>query len=257
MTDVQVETAPWSRRRWLLTIAFVLLAQAALIFLLEKSSSATPRKTVAVPLIHLREHLSLEPLAVSDPTLFVLPHQRGFSGEAWLNHAPTNNYQPADWTEPATNWPLATASLGANFEEFINANTAPQFETIATFEPARRAPGFFPSPALPLPSSLRIEGALAQRRLLTMPELRAWESTELVSNSMVQVLVDAPGRVISAVRLSPAGGLKQPEADARALELARAAQFAPATNEALTVGTLLFEWQTLPVPATNAPVATP
>ena len=257
MTDAPVERGPWSRQRWWLAIAFVLGLQAALIFALEKSSSATPRKTVMVPLIHLQEHVSLEPLAVSDPTLFVLPHHRGFSGEAWLNRAPLLNFQPADWAEPPRALPLATARLGASFKEFITANTSPHFETIATFETPRSTPSFFPATPPSPQSTLRIEGALAQRRLLAAPELRAWESSELVSNSVVQVLVDAPGRVVSVVLLSPASGVKQQEADARALELARAARFEPATNGALTVGTLLFEWQTLPPPATNAPVATP
>ena len=87
--------------------------------------------------------------------------------------------------------------------------------------------------------------------------MRAWESSELVSNSVVQVLVDAPGRIISAVLLTPGGGATQRKADAQALELARVAQFEPVAAAALSVGTIIFEWQTLPVPATNAPVEVP
>ncbi len=257
MTPASVERGPWSRQRWWLTIALVLHLQAALIFLLEKSASATPRRTVAVPLIHLREHVSLDLLAISDPTLFVLPHPRGFSGDAWLNRASALNFQPADWTEPPLALPLATARLGTSFKEFIAANPAPAFETIPAIEPARRPSVFFPLAASAPPSTCRIGGALAQRPLLAPLELPVWESSELVGDSVVQVLADAAGRVISAVLLTPGGGLQQQAADARALALAQSAQFAPAANGALTAGSLTFEWHLRPPAATNAPVAAP
>lgn len=251
MTDAPVETGPWSRQRWWLAIACVLLLQAALIFLLERAAPGKPRPAALVPLIHLRERVSLEPLAISDPTLFVLPHQRGFSGEAWLNRPPVPGFQPADWTEPPRALALATERLGANFNEFITANTAPQLETLATFGPPRQQPALFQLASPPPPSSFRVEGGLAQRHLLAMPLLRAWESSELVSNSVVQVLVDAPGRIVSAVLLTPGSGATQRKADALALELARVAQFEPDAAAGLSLGTMIFEWQTLAVSATN------
>ncbi len=258
MMTATVEQRPWSRQRWGLTIALVLHLQAGLIFLLEKSSSAPPRGRVAVSQIHLRERLSLEPLAISDPTLFVLPHLRGFSGEAWLNRATDWNFQPTDWTEPPRPLPLATAQLGADFKEFITANPVPPLATIATVEPPRAVPEVFPTIAtVPERSSLRAGGALAQRPLLAVPELRVWESNELLAGSEVQLLVDASGQVVSTVLRSSGLGVTQAEADARALELARTVRFAPRADGTLTVGTLIFDWRTVPVPATNAPVAAP
>jgi len=71
------------------------------------------------------------------------------------------------------------------------------------------------------------------------------------------VLVDARGNTVSRALLSGSGLV---EADRRALELARTARFAPAESgapgrlnqhEQLTLGALIFEWQTLP--PTNAP----
>jgi len=85
----------------------------------------------------------------------------------------------------------------------------------------------------------------------------------------VQVLVDAAGNVVSHTLLRPESGSKDPDqqqADQRALELARAARFAPLpqsgsapTNSPgrVTRGTLIFEWHTVPRPATNAPPANP
>jgi TonB family protein len=98
---------------------------------------------------------------------------------------------------------------------------------------------------------------LAQRRLLTSTELPTWESNELAGSSAVQVLVDAAGRVISAVLLASSTGAKQPDADAHALALAQAARFESITDETPMLGTLLFDWQLLPLPATNAPAALP
>ncbi len=258
MTDALVEPGPWSRRRWRLTIAFVMLLQFGLIYLLEKIPSVGLRKLVAVPQIHLRERVFLEPLALSDPTLFVLPHVRGFSGEAWLNRAPVLQYQPADWTEPPRVLSLATAGLGAHFKEFLAANTPPHLETLATLEPPRATPAEFVAANAATPSSsFRIEGALAQRRLLATPELRARESAELLGNSVVQVLVDAAGRVVSTVLLSPGGGPEQQLAGARALDVARTLRFAPDLDAGVMVGTLTFEWQTLPPTPTDAPVRIP
>jgi len=94
-----------------------------------------------------------------------------------------------------------------------------------------------------------------------------------LANSVVQVVVDAEGRPISAT-LYPddsgpgprtfGSGLK--EADEQALALAKAARFNPMTGGGpdrvtsptaqLTWGRMIFQWHTLPV-ATNAPPATP
>lgn len=87
----------------------------------------------------------------------------------------------------------------------------------------------------------------------------------MIAPSVVQVLVDAAGNVVSTVLL-PSENFIEPStpvdidagkrADARALELARAVRFAPlapgagglAGNPAthLTIGRLIFYWQTEP-----------
>jgi len=258
MTDVPAELPPWSRRRWCLSIALVLVFQTVLVFVLERHSTGVRHKTVAMPVIHLRDDISLEQFGVGDPTVFVLPHRNGFSGEAWLNHLPSVDFQPPDWTEPPRALPFAAEALGANFKEFIIANPASEFETIATIEPAPSVPFVFPVERPPAKSTLRIEGPLAQRRLLAPPQLPVLENVDLVPNSVVQLLVDAQGRTISAVLL--ASGIRLPlqgETDKKALEIAKAAQFEPTAAGTVTVGTMTFEWQTVPPPSTNSPAEIP
>jgi TonB family protein len=66
----------------------------------------------------------------------------------------------------------------------------------------------------------------------------------------VQMLVDAAGNVVS-VALIEASGLEL--ADSNALAIARAARFAPSSR--LTVGQMIFNWRTVPPPATNSPAS--
>ena len=256
MISAPVETQGWSRRRWWLAIIFVLLLQAALVFLLENRSPATPRPAVFTPVIHLRENISLAPLAVSDPTLYVLPHREGFSGAAWVNKMFSPNFSPVDWSEPPRWLKLSADKLGENFREFVAANAAPEFPIIPTVAPVSLAPQLFSMPAPPAGSTVQIEGSLARRRLLAPLPLRAWASAELLTNSVVQLLVNAQGNAVSTVLLSGCGS---GEADQNALALATAAQFEPITNAAenVTLGTMNFHWGTLPPPATNVPAPVP
>jgi len=80
-------------------------------------------------------------------------------------------------------------------------------------------------------------------------------SADLLTNTVVQVLVDADGNVVSPALLPPGSG--DSRADQRALEVARTARFQPlrGSSPALTVGVLVFEWRT--VALTNAPASNP
>ena len=251
MTDASVETPGWSRQRWWLTILCMMALQTSLIFLLEKHSGDAPARRRATPLVQLRPNLSLERFLVSDPTVFVLPHRHGFSGEAWLDNLPSPDFQPAGWSEPPRALALLTGGLGANFSGFVAANASPPFETMAAVKIPPSRPVLYPVATVPPKSLLKIEDTLSLRKMVTELRLPAWESADLVTNSVVQLLVDNQGKTISAVLLSPGIRLKkQEEADASALELAKAARFEPAA--APTVGTMIFEWQTVAPASTNA-----
>jgi hypothetical protein len=112
-------------------------------------------------------------------------------------------------------------------------------------------------------SSFVIEGELAGRRLLTNPPLTDPVSATALSNTVVQIHVDAQGRVFDLpVILFPGDKSGSAVADLEAIATARALKFAPVTSgggsgtggrqDDLTRGTVVFQWRTAPPPATNA-----
>jgi hypothetical protein len=106
-------------------------------------------------------------------------------------------------------------------------------------------------------SSFSIEGALADRPLLSQFALHSWPATEILTNTVVQIAVDAAGRVFSASLLVKSAS---PDANAAALNLARLARFQPLRwlgekpppPGALSWGKIIFHWHT-----TNAPASAP
>jgi hypothetical protein len=264
MTSTPVEPQRWPFRRWLIGFVLVLAVQAALFFSLGNFSPTTPLKPNAAPSVRLRENTS-DRLFLDDPTLFALPHQEGFSGDAWLRIPPLE-FHPMDWSEPPRPLPLSVAQLGAEFENFVQTHRFASFEITVKPQPDLTMPEIPPVTPLSTPSTLRIEGGLARRRLLSPLELPPQPSNDLLTNSVVQLMVDALGNPISEVLLSPGSG-SQKEADQRALELAKSARFEPIEiagpgrkknpDTAVTLGTMVFEWQTIPMPSTNTTTTTP
>ena len=257
----------WPRHRWWLLIALVFGAHVGLIYALSDRRPIVPRQPG--PASELRLAIgSSELLALHNPTLFALPQLKGFSAAAWRQDSQIE-FPPFRWTEPPRWLALPVGQLGDTLRRFVQTNTFARVE----FEP-------LPPPELALPearlemgpiarSVLRLKGDLAERRLLNPVELSNWPGADLLTNSVVQVLVDAAGNVVSHKLLRADSGSKdrdQQEADQRALELARAARFRPlppsgntAANPLgrLSRGALIFEWHTVPLPATNAPATKP
>jgi hypothetical protein len=244
----------WSRPRWLTLIALVFAAQVGFIFALGERHFASPRTAANVPTLKLADD-SDELLALNDPTLFALPHPNDFASAVRLQTsvAPQPSFR---WTEPPLPSPLAAENLGAVFARFMQTNVfAPQTNDFKP-EPKLSEPVLPLQPVFADASTLQIEGDLAQRKLLTPEEnLPSWPCTDVIAPSKVQVLVDTAGAVISAVLFPPdnrvEAAAQYDPADQRALELARAARFAPSSR--LTVGQLIFNWRTVPPPATNPP----
>ncbi len=193
--------------------------------------------------------------------MFVLPHRHGFSGPGWLQSLPVPS-RPPDWSEEPRYLQLAAARLGVvpplpaepGAMDPLQVAGAVQTEW-ALLEP----------PPLPLAldrSRLRIEGELARRPLLTPLDLPPWQHNELLTNTVVQMLVDAQGRPFSPTLLHGSG---LPKADDYALAQSRTLRFGPPSPGAqqppplpvplahLTWGWLVFEWHTLPLQPTNAP----
>ena len=250
---------PWSRSRWFISILTVFAAQIGLLFALRSRTPMVP----APPTPKLSISVATEPdeiLALNDPTLFLLPHREGFSGEAWRK-TPRLEFQPADWSERPRLLPWTGPPPGEDFANSIRSNAVTAFQPFAIPEPGLE-PGYSPEEPLATNSTVRIEGALKGRRLLTPFTLRSWPSKDLLTNSVVQVQVDARGDVFSAVLLAPPS-VPRSDADKLALELAQRARFESvqpvgpgrmkSSAPELTTGTIVFEWQSLPMPPTNSP----
>lgn len=253
MTSGPVEAVGWKPGRWWFFIAMVFAGQLAFIFWFGNRSAARPRPPAAAPTFRLAGNYPGELLRLSDPTLFALPHQQGFSGSAWLT-MPRMDFRPFDWSEP-TNWlSLPIVQLGAAFERFSKTNRFDSWQP-ANPEPDLGLPEFL-SPAIPAEQSrLRLEGALAGRRLITPVKLPSWPSTDLLTNSVVRIIVDGEGRPVSIPVLSlPGSGSAL--ADQEACKVARAARFEPVNRSGpgtiansmanLSWGQMIFEWRTLP-----------
>jgi hypothetical protein len=244
---------PWARQRWIGLIGLCFLAQLALIVVLGERRApplaALPFKTG----IHLiADAWSLEQLAafsdMSDPSVFALPSLDGFSSAGWL----TFKSIPDDFAEAPDEpkWlQLDAEPLGSEFAAYVASNSfAPirigdeSMPALAGLQPRVSAELEFPK------SELRIEGPLARRKLLTRAEWPSWPHSDVLTNSVVQVLVDGDGAPLSSALVS-GSGLK--DADRYALAASKRLRFKPlAARDSVTSGTLHFFWHTLP-PTTN------
>ena len=244
--------------------------QVGLICWLGEHQPVQPRPVKNAPELKLVGNASAEWLDLTDPTLFALPHPRGFSGPAWLA-SPRLPLPPLTWSEPESWLPVPTQALGAALRLFIQTNQFAHLELPAKPTPKPFVPPLVPIPAAEPQSSFRLAGGLIQRPLLAPPALRSWppcigsaKEPEFLANSVVQLLVDAGGRPVSATLISTSGSS---DADRFALAQAREVRFEPVEAEGadraaapsaqLTWGELIFQWHTLTAPITNAPKEAP
>jgi TonB family protein len=242
---------PWTRARWLKLIALVFALHIALIFLFGERQPIVPRAVTHAPMLKLANDAG-ELLALNDPTLFALPHQRDFASAVWLQ-TPAVPPPHFGWTEDPRFLTLPADGLGVIFGQFMQTNTFASYPLDFKPAPELRVPVLLIEPLLAQTSTLQIEGGLAQRQIPGQINLPAWPFPDVLAPSLVQVLVDTAGNVISTVLLTPSG---YDIADQRALELARTLRFKPASH--LAVGRIIFNWHTLPVvtpavPATASP----
>ena len=232
----------WSLRRWIFFIALALAAHVALIFLFGTKKTAAPRAVTNAPQFHLVGDNEL--VALTDPTLFALPHMEDFAPAIWLR-PPTVTPPSFRWTEAPAFLPPATETLGVAFSAFMQTNQPAVSALDFKPEPQLTGPAVPPETAFPKESTLQHAGALALRQMLTPIAVPVLAYNDVIKPSRVQALVDAGGSVVSVVLLESSDWK---EADDRALELSRAARFAPAKD--LMFGELIFNWHTVP---TNAP----
>jgi hypothetical protein len=261
-----LQTAPvaWPRRRWWLMLILIFCGQLALIFGLSSRLPLQVRTPARAPVLQFANSHASELMALWDPTLFALPHRRGFSTVV------RNVRQPAETSvapqaEPIEYLDFSGQGLGAVFDQFVATNRFEPTPLLAETPPDLGLPPLVSPQAVSAPSRVRVEGPLAQRKLLSRIVVPPMAHTEILAPTVVEIMVDADGLTVSSVIpdwARPAAGLPSgsgsKEADQRALQLARGARFEsirpsgpdlPATQPgALTPGRLIFEWQTVPTP---------
>jgi hypothetical protein len=253
MTAAPVQTEKWSHKRLWTTIALMFGVQVALIFRLRDQPPPTPApRPAGGPSICMSDATPGELLGVEDPTLFVLPHEQSFSGAFWMR-TPSPQIRVESPPEPLAWLSITGQQFGADFARFIQTNSTGTFQTIAKIEPNLIVPELPPATPISSPSTLRIEGDLARRRLLSKVELPPQESRDLLTNSLIRLAVDAQGNTLSALPFQP--GCGSTNADQLALQIARNARFESIEPDgtgrnrkpktAVTFGTMIFEWQTV------------
>jgi hypothetical protein len=245
----------WAISRWAAFIGLVFTAQLGLIFWLGKPHAIPPPVADFPPAIRFAGPGSADVLALSDPTLFALPNLRNFSGPAWLSFT-DEDLRLSIAAEAPASLSLAREQFGTEFQAYMATNQptgAPAFD-----EPEfqLRQPVVANSKAFSTQSRLRLAGDLIRRRLLNPTTLPSWPSTEILTNTVVEVLVASDGKPISPTLHMPSSG--SAEADRYALNEVRKARFEPVLVnnpadplEGLMWGQFVFEWQTVPLPATN------
>lgn len=259
MTSASVQPRPWPQRRWWIVVAFVFAVQLGLIFGLSDKKVPEARQPGSVPALQLMGGAAAEFLCLSDPTLFALPHRQGFSGLAWLAlwQPPSSSFE---WSQEPRWLPVSVEGLGAVFDgsggtDDLNSPLSP-----IRPEPALTLAEVGALPTIQTKSRLGLEDGLAGRRLIAPIEVPTQHSTDLLADSVVQIVVDSEGRPASVPVLVSSSG--SPTADQDALRLAQTARFNSVASSGpgkvanplahLTWGRMIFEWQTLPLPATNA-----
>jgi len=248
---------PSTRRWWLFTI-LVLAGQLGAIYWLSDKSQPPVRRAAAAPIITLVPPNEL--FALYDPTIFALPHARSFSGKAWQS-LPGLPFRPFEWTAELQWMPLPAGQLGEGLARFLQTNRSETLRALEVADPNLIQPELPDTPVFAQKSRVRIDGALRNRRLLTPIEPGSWPHSDLLTNTVVDVIVGLDGMPISCELRPPGSGLAG--ADQQALALTRNARFesfvtkGPRRNtnaaplSALTRGSFVFFWRTLPT--TNAP----
>ena len=253
MTAAVMERPSWSRRRWWWMVALVFGSQITLVCWLGDRGLGSPHQHRPPQTLRMLESVPAEWLALTDPTLFALPHRQSFAPSAWLALPALENH-PYEWTEDPSWLPLPPTGVGA-IGLPVEAAAVGQVRIPPLPDPDLPVSAAFLPSSLGGPSQLRIRGPLADRRLLTPFQHPDPTNTDILSPTVVQVEVDGQGRPSSFTLLTSSS---LPAADQSALEFTRLARFDPLPEASgtpdlgpeLTWGTLVFEWHTLP--ATNA-----
>lgn len=241
----------WSWRRWTGWTGLVLAMHIGLLLVIPPApkGAGTPSLEIPARIVAGNPHSGDIVARFTDPTLLALPHEHDFSASAWLRpQAPPHRF--AEWVEPAR-W-LAADSSQLGLLPAISVGR-PAYDPPALSLPHPLNPATVSPNPPPRPSRLVVEGLLAATPPLSLPVLPQLTATNLVTNSIVIVLANQNGHVLTA-RL-PAADPQRPreqiDADNLALGLSRSLRFPP-SPPSWREGRLVFQWSVQP-PAGGTP----
>lgn len=270
----------WTWLRWTAAIAIVFAAHVVLIFIFGARKPVAPVSVRHASSLALVNDAPGDWLPLNDATLFALPGNYGFAASMWAElppmpiHPPHWSEEPR-WLSPSNT--LQMAGLFASFNQFAQTNRFVRIHFEFYVPPTTAAPATPTQPPIAQLSTLRVEGELAGRLLLTPIKLPSWPDSDIDEPTIVQVLVNAAGDVVSAVLLpqsvlSPGNSWEPPltdnqHADKWAVAMARSLRFAPLPDAAdgpavqnstlsrMAIGKLIFNWQTVPQSAATTNVS--
>jgi hypothetical protein len=246
------------RWRWFWGFTFIFLTHAAAVFWFGQRVQQPGPPDRLKPLIYLPiDDVSAQrvaDLAIVDPTLFALPSEKGFSGNAWLKHTPAP-LAVSNWSAPPSWLTLNPNELGATLTAHAETN---RISTETLLDGLRSTTPFeLRVAALPLLSRsvMAIEGALNQRAFTLPVSLPAATNTDLLTNTVVEIAVNGDG-IVESVMLAGECGSKL--VDEAAVDVARQLAFAPLPlkrreREAALPerGRVIFTWQIVSPALTN------
>jgi hypothetical protein len=237
----------WTRQRFWGFVLMVFIAQAGLILLFAESGRGISHLASGAVHFHLLpDELTSAQLTKSffatDPTVFSMPSRKGFSESAWLQSS-APQFDVPDETEPPAWLGVDAIQLGTNFPSLARTNSLQPFKMADQGEvELEQWPPALPPESFSNQSVFELPGELSGRALNVPTNLKSWPSAVLLSNTIVQIAVDASGQVVAA-RLTGRSGLV--DADTNALDWARHLRFRPSATGSPVWGNALFEWQTL------------
>ena len=256
MTAGTAESRTWRPLKWAVVASCVLALQVWFFVWFARPPGLPPRPAALGSVIHLPGGLAMDLPGSVSPLVLARPDAHGFSGQAWLQ-IPAITYTPEESNLPPFLLAFQTDRLGETLTQALSTNQSGYFEVAARSGP--RFEDYSPTRPIPIPeSTLAIEGELANRPLLAKPTLKAQPADTILTNTIVDVVVDAEGRVFAPPVLEPMGSPRPPEsaaADAEALAAAAGLLFQPVGRmpgqpgpdyTSLTPGRLVFHWQTVP-----------
>lgn len=257
MSVIGSDLKPWSRGKWMFTILIATGIQFGLLFTLSNKSPIQPRVPKISPRITLLRDLSPELQALTDPTLLALGSPHGFAS-LWME-SPVPAPLSDTWSEEPQ-WLQADPSrFGTAFRAFARLHLTslhglalkppPQprsDEPHAVFHPLRQT------------STVRLSPELRNWRLDPRPDLPSIPAADVLKPSDVQVMLDSGGNVLTATLLESSGSR---DADQIAVQKALNSRFAPveprSRHDELTLGRMVFNWDTVAPDQTNAPATSP